>query len=104
MKKNYSFYIYIVSNPSRTVLYIGFTNNLTRRLWQHINSKGDKLKFATKYYCNELIFYEIYQYVSEALEREKQFKRWSRKKKEVLINSFNPSWNNLNARFLYSVE
>lgn len=51
-----------------------------------------------------LIYYEVYQYVTEAIAREKQLKRWSRRKKEFLINQKNPNWNSLNSNFLYTAE
>jgi len=89
----------MLSNPRRTVLYIGFTSSLTRRLDQHIANKLTTNSFAGKYNCADLIYYEMYQYVNEAIAREKQLKRWSRKKKEFLINQMNPKWHALNLNF-----
>ena len=97
--KHYCFYVYILTNPSKTTLYVGFTKNLSVRLFQHNKNKGKRKTFAGRYYCYNLIYYEIFKYVSEALERERQIKRWSRKKKIQLINQLNPKWRSLNATF-----
>ena len=99
MYRVYTFYVYILTNPAKTVLYIGQTNNLARRLNQHLDSRGDRSKFAGRFYCNNLIYYEIYKYVNKAIARERQLKRWSRSKKENLIATINPSWHSLNSRF-----
>ena len=74
-------------------LYIGFTNNLERRVSEH---KHNLIKgFTCKYSCHKLIYYEEYTDVYEALMREKQLKKWRRDKKEYLIKNINPSWNDL---------
>ena len=99
MTREYVFYVYILTNPQKTVLYIGFTNNLTRRLQQHHDSKGSSKSFAGKYYCYNLIYFEVYKYVNEAIAREKELKKWSRKKKEALIKTTNPNWDLLNGQF-----
>jgi len=100
MPKDHTYYVYILTNPSKTVLYIGVTNSLTTRLIQHFENRGKKKTFAGRYSCYQLIYYEVYQYINEAIAREKQLKRWSRKKKETLINKENPNWNFLNANFI----
>lgn len=97
--RDYTFYIYILSNPSRSVLYIGFTENLTRRLIEHIDNKITKKSFAGKYNCGDLVYYEVYQYVNDAISREKQLKKWSRKKKDDLIKKSNPKLLSLNEQF-----
>ncbi len=97
--RDYTFYVYILTNPAKTVLYIGFTNNLTQRLQQHLDGRGILKSFTGRYYCHKLIYYEVFQYVNEAIAREKQLKKWSRKKKEILINRVNPGWNALNGEF-----
>ncbi|MDA8692741.1 GIY-YIG nuclease family protein [Saprospiraceae bacterium] len=96
---NYTFYVYILTNPKKTVLYVGFTNNLTRRLQEHHDNKGLKKTFAGRYYCHKLIYYEVYKYVLNAIAREKEIKKWSRMKKENLINEMNPGWKELNGQF-----
>jgi len=94
-------YIYIITNKTKTVLYIGVTSNLPFRLQQHFDSKGNKKSFAGRYNCYILIYYEAFVSIKEAIRREKQLKRLSRKDKEALINSFNPNWNNLGWDFRY---
>ncbi len=87
------YYVYILSNFTRTVLYTGITNNLLRRVWQHKNNlvKG----FTQKYQVHELLFYEVYYDPETAIEREKQIKSWNRAAKEKLISKFNPSLKDL---------
>jgi len=75
-----SYWVYIVTNASRTVLYIGVTNNLERRTLEH---KTKQVKgFTSRYNCSYLLYYEESPHVGAALEREKQLKKWSRAKKE----------------------
>ncbi|MEO8887487.1 MAG: GIY-YIG nuclease family protein [Mucilaginibacter sp.] len=93
---NYNFYIYITTNPTKTVLYVGVTNDLSRRIQEHTENKGNKNSFAGKYYCHNLIYYEHFNDINYAIEREKEIKKWSRKKKNLLIESFNPDWRFLN--------
>lgn len=100
MPRDYTFYVYILTNPGKTVLYIGFTGNLVQRLQQHEAGKGTKKSFSGRYFVNKLVYYEIYQYVNEAIAREKQLKRWSRSKKEFLVNKQNPNWLSLNEQFV----
>ena len=91
-----AYYIYITTNPNKTTLYIGMTNKLSLRLKQHQENKGDSETFAGRYYCYNLIYYEAYKTALEAIKREKELKKWSRAKKESLINSVNPEWTFLN--------
>ena len=98
-KKEHTYYVYITTNPGKTMLYTGVTNNLTQRLNQHYCNRGNRMTFSGKYYCYNLVYYEIYQYIIEAIAREKQIKRWTRKKKDKLIQQFNPKWNTLNKSF-----
>ncbi len=90
------YFVYIVTNPERKVLYIGVTNNLEARLGEHYFNKGNPKTFAGKYYCYNLIYYEEFQYINEAIRREKELKSWSRMKKENLIKAINPDWFILN--------
>ena len=90
------FYIYITTNPGRTTLYIGVTNNLKKRIQEHQDNRGEPETFAGRYYCYKLIYYEAYRTAQEAIEREKELKKWSRTKKEGLINDANPKWKFLN--------
>jgi putative endonuclease len=93
---NYNFYVYITTNPVKTVLYIGVTNNLTRRLQEHTENKGNKSSFAGKYYCHNWVYYEHFSDINYAIAREKELKTWSRAKKNALIASTNPDWIFLN--------
>jgi putative endonuclease len=81
------------------VLYIGVTNNLDVRLSQHYQNAGNKETFAGKYYCHYLVYYEHFTHIEHAIEREKELKKWSRKKKEELIAITNPGWLFLNKEF-----
>ena len=93
---NHNYFVYIVTNPTKTVLYIGITNDLTTRLQQHYENRGNKESFAGKYFCYNLLYWERFQYIDHAIEREKELKKWNRIKKETLINSFNEKWDFLN--------
>lgn len=92
-----NYFIYITTNPEKEVLYIGITNDLKRRLFEHQENKGNPETFAGKYYCYKLIYWERFTTAIDAIAREKQLKNWSRKKKEVLIHTLNPKWNFLNS-------
>ncbi len=92
--KDHNYFINIVTNKNRTVLYIGVTNDLQRRIYEHEN--GIIAGFTKKYNCHFLVYYEYFQNINDAIEREKVLKKWSREKKEKLINEFNPEWNFLN--------
>lgn len=94
MQHNY--FVYITTNPDKTTLYIGVTNDLKRRLFEHQENKGNAKTFAGKYYCYNLVYFEHFQQIEHAIDREKQLKKWSRAKKEQLINSTNPKWHILN--------
>ncbi len=83
-----------MSSDSGT-LYIGVTNNLARRAFEHRNKLVEG--FTSKYNCHKLIYFEEYTDVMEAISREKQLKGWSRSKKEKLIKIKNPTWRDLSA-------
>ena len=93
-----SFYVYILTNPARTVLYIGVTNNLERRIYEHSERLGEWGKFTGRYQCNLLIYFEISPDAKQAIAREKQIKNWTRAKKEFLINTLNPNWEPIDLR------
>ena len=88
-----NYYVYILTNINKTTLYIGVTNNLQRRLWEHQNKVVDG--FSKKYNLNKLVYYEQTNDVEVAINREKILKKWARAKKENLINTFNPNWDDL---------
>jgi len=82
-----------MSNKRNGTLYAGVTSDLLRRDWQHKNKAADG--FSTKYGCTLLVYYELYDDMTQAIAREKQLKAGSRKKKLALIESMNPDWNDL---------
>ena len=88
------YYIYIMTNKINTVLYIGVTNDLIRRVYEHKNYLS-KDSFTARYKINKLVYYETTSDVYSAITREKQLKNLIRKKKEELINEFNPEWEDL---------
>jgi putative endonuclease len=93
----HNYFVYITTNKTKSVLYTGVTNDLRRRLFEHEeDSLNKKQTFAGKYNAYHLIFWERYQYIEQAIEREKQIKGWVRSKKEKLISEFNNVWNFLN--------
>ncbi len=92
----HNYYIYITTNPQKTVLYTGVTNDLIRRLVEHWKSRGSRQSFAGKYYCYNLIYYEHFGDIRQAIEREKEIKGWRRQKKIGLIGTLNPDWIFLN--------
>ncbi|MBR5806652.1 MAG: GIY-YIG nuclease family protein [Oscillospiraceae bacterium] len=87
------YYVYILSNWNNQVIYIGVTNNLERRIYEHKNKLIDG--FTKKYNIDKLVYFEETTDVKAAIEREKQLKCWKREKKNILINSINPEWNDL---------
>ena len=86
-------YVYFLTNKNRTVIYIGVTSAIGKRVYQH------KIKFykgfTARYNCDILVFFEVYTDIKLAIAREKQLKSGNRKRKEQLINSINPDWNDL---------
>ncbi|MEJ0032226.1 MAG: GIY-YIG nuclease family protein [Bacteroidota bacterium] len=86
----HQYYVYILSNRRRTVLYIGVTNNLESRFFQH-KTKLNK-GFTNEYNCDMLVYYEEYSHIRVAIAREKRLKKYPRRWKENLINEFNPEW------------
>lgn len=88
-----TYYVYILTNQTNTTLYIGVTNNLQRRLFEHKNKLVDG--FTKKYNINKLIYFESTNDVESAIAREKQLKGWTRQKKNNLIATTNPNWNEI---------
>ena len=85
-------YVYILTNPTQTVLYIGVTNDLTRRLCEHSENRGKPGKFTERYQADLLVYFEIAPDATQSISREKQLKGWTRRKKDALITAFNPTW------------
>ena len=94
--EEYKFYVYVVTNSQRVVIYTGVTNNLPQRLIEHWMNRGNRNTFAGKYYCYHLIYYEVFDDIEKAIVREKEIKGWRREKKLNLIKSQNPDWAFLN--------
>ena len=93
MARYHNYYVYICCNKLKTVLYVGVTNDLLIRMAQHRNdSELGVNSFCGRYRCYNLLYWEYYRSIHVAIDREKQLKRWSRKKKEALINLENPNW------------
>ncbi|MFC3907695.1 GIY-YIG nuclease family protein [Legionella dresdenensis] len=86
-------YVYLLANKHNNVLYTGVTNDLIRRFYEHKNKLV--AGFTQKYNVDRLVYFEVCSGIVVAIEREKQIKGWSRKKKQDLINSLNPEWDDL---------
>jgi putative endonuclease len=82
-----SFFVYMMTNRARTVLYTGITNSLVRRVWQH--QQGEVGGFAKRYNCNRLVYYEEFNDPRDAISREKEIKGWTRAKKNALVETKN---------------
>ena len=95
---SHNYYVYITTNKNKTVLYIGVTNHLKARMMKHENNSKEfrHKSFAGKYNAIYLLYYEYYEWIDQAIRREKELKGWTRAKKEALINSVNADWNFLN--------
>ncbi len=89
------YHVYILSNKTNTVVYIGVTGDLMRRLWEHRNDVADG--FTKRYHVHKLMYYESTTDAQTAIDREKQLKKWRRAKKNELIESINPAWKDLAA-------
>lgn len=88
-------YVYILTNTGRTVLYIGVTNDLTRRLYGHRSNNRDASKFTDRYQADLLVYFELVPDAIQAIVREKQLKGWTRAKKDALINTLNSDWTDI---------
>ena len=87
------YFVYILSNWNDSVVYIGVTSNLPKRLYEHRNGLADG--FTKKYNVHKLVYFEQTNDVYAAISREKQLKNWSRTKKNALISHQNPTWRDL---------
>jgi putative endonuclease len=87
--RDHNYYVYIMASPSRT-LYVGVTNNLERRVWEHRHKAF--AGFTAKYDVSRLVWSEWHTQINDAIAREKQIKGWSRAKKLALIEAENPRW------------
>lgn len=87
------YYVYMITNWNNKVLYTGVTNNLERRLFEHKNGTAEG--FTKKYNVYKLVWFDCTSDVYSAIEKEKQIKGWTRIKKNALVESVNPEWNDL---------
>ena len=92
MRREYNFWVYILASRSRN-LYIGMTNDLTNRT--AIHREGRPGTFTARYKIHRLVYAEQFQYVLNAIAREKELKRWTRAQKIALIEASNPTWEDL---------
>src|SRR5437870_5088789 len=90
-------YVYVMANRSRT-LYVGVTNDITRRVWEHKHMQMGG--FTRRYLIDRLVYYELASDAESAIVREKQIKGWVRRRKITLIESVNPEWRDLSLDFL----
>ncbi len=93
----HNYFVYITTNKNKSTLYTGVTNDLRVRLWQHQQSaQTDKKSFAGRYNCFHLVYFERFENIDHAIDREKQIKGWIRQKKIALIETMNQNWRFLN--------
>jgi len=92
-----SYYVYILTNINKKVLYVGFTDDIVRRIYEHKNKKYEG--FTNFYNVNRLVYFEKHVTADEAMVREKQLKKWNRSWKNNLINKLNPDWKDLSENF-----
>ena len=95
--KNKNAYVYIMASKKNGTLYTGVTSNLEKRVWEHKNNIVKS--FTQKYHVHDLVYFEFGENILSAIEREKQIKSGSRKKKIELIEKYNPEWNDLSKNF-----
>lgn len=89
----FNYYVYILTNKYNKVLYIGVTNNLSRRIYEHKNGLNNG--YTKAYNADKLVYAEKYEDIDTAIKREKQLKGWLRKRKIELISQANPEWNEI---------
>jgi len=91
------YYVYLVTNWNDNVLYVGVTNDLVRRLYEHKNKLVPG--FTSKYNLHKLVYFEETEDVFTALQREKEIKKWRREKKDNLVRKVNPEWKDLSSEW-----
>src|SRR5436309_806846 len=92
--REHRYLMYMLTNTVRHPIYTGVSNSVMRRHPEH-KGKDDANSFTARYNLNRLVYFEKFQYINNAITREKQVQRWSRTKKIALIESMNPKWNDL---------
>ncbi|GAA4811577.1 GIY-YIG nuclease family protein [Litoribaculum gwangyangense] len=101
-KTIHQYYLYILTNQKNGTLYIGVTNNLERRMFEHKNKLIDG--FTKEYGLDKLVYFEVFQYVNDAIKREKNMKKWKRQWKIDLIEQKNSKWDDLSADWSCLIE
>lgn len=91
--------VYFLSNKNNTVIYIGVTSNLIKRIYEH--KSGKYKEFTYKYNCDKLVYFEQFSTMEDAITREKQLKASNRKRKEDLINNENSDWLDLSEGWVF---
>ena len=86
-----SYYVYILSNNYNSTVYVGITNDLIRRVYEH-KTHYDPASFTARYHVDKLVYYELFSDPESAIEREKQLKSWTRRRKNKIIEKDNPNW------------
>ena len=94
----HKYFVYILTNWNNKVVYIGVTNNLVRRTYEHKNKLTEG--FTKKYNLNKIVYYEEYSDIRIAISREKELKKWRREKKNKLVESINKDWEDLSRDFM----
>lgn len=92
-QNQHNYFVYITTNKRHTVLYVGVTNSLERRVWEHKHKIENS--FTKRYNVDKLVYYEHFDFIEYAIEREKKLKKLSRRNKVLLINRQNPEWKDL---------
>lgn len=101
-KTVHHYYLYILCNKKNGTLYTGVTNNLERRMFEHKNGLIDG--FTKKYGLKRLLYFETYQYINDAIKREKNIKKWKRQWKINLIEEENPTWDDLSKDWTFLID
>ena len=96
------YYVYMLTSSTNVTIYTGVTNDLVRRVREH-KSNADPDSFTAKYKVHKLVYFEVYGDIRTAIEREKQIKKGSRARKNELVSSFNPDWNDLYDLIAYNL-
>jgi putative endonuclease len=97
MTWSHNYYVYLLTNWNNKLIYVGMTNDLQRRLYEHKHKSVPG--FTSRYNVNKLVYFEHTTDVLEAIAREKEIKRWRREKKNRLVESMNPEWKDLSAEW-----
>ena len=92
-KRFHNYYVYLITNKHNTVLYAGVTNDIERRIYEHKHRIFDG--FTKKYNLTKVVYYEYFDQIDQAINREKEIKGWKRKRKNALVESLNPEWKDL---------